>query len=805
MILLTGKGGYAVDMEAMQAGASMYLTKGETSTLMLERGIRYAIERKRYEQALQASAREQSRLASFPEMNPNPIVELDLGGNILYANPHARMLFPDLLEKGSSHDFLEGWKAIIEVLRLANEMQHIRDVQVECRTYQQSVFFSDEYQLIRFYGMDITARVHAEQAHEAARIQATQDKNRLEAVMQVLPVGVAITDANGGNIQANPAFERVWGGATRPAKAVEDYVAYQAWWADSGKQLKPEEWASARAVMKGEGVLGQMLEIQRFDGTRAFILNSAMPVRDENGGIVGSAVAVQDVSELRRVEQALKASEHKFKHIFEKSAFAAALTRLSDGIFIDVNQAFEKIVEYTREELLGKTTLALKMNPDADRREKIYSRLKEAGSLHDLEIAFITKSGQQRLFSVNIDRIDIDGEAYLLNTGIDITERKQMEAALRRSAASLNRAQEIAHLGSWELELAENRLTWSDEVYRIFGLEPQEFAATYDAFLERVHPDDRDAVDSAYSNSIREGKVSYEIVHRIVQKSTGEVRTVLERCEHIRDSEGKVIRSIGMVHDITERVQAEKTLQEYTHQLETYTHQLERSNQALQDFAYVASHDLREPLRKIQAFGELFYSRCQETIDAEGLSYLKRMRKAASRMEEMIDGLLAYSRVSTQGKPFQDVDMSLVAKGVIDDLDFYLEKTSGQVVVGELPTIQADSVQMHQLLLNLIANALKFHQADIPPVVRVESRKAEEGWVEISVADNGIGFSAVQGKQLFVPFHRLHGRTEFDGTGMGLSICRKIVERHGGEICAESEPGKGSVFTVRLPVSQLSV
>jgi PAS domain S-box-containing protein len=142
----------------------------------------------------------------------------------------------------------------------------------------------------------------------------------------------------------------------------------------------------------------------------------------------------------------------------------------------------------------------------------------------------------------------------------DITERKRAEAALRENDWRLNRAQEIAHLGSWELDLVNNRLTWSDEVYRIFGLRPQEFGATYEAFLEAVHPDDRAAVDAAYSGSVREGRDTYEIEHRVVRKSTGEIRTVHERCEHIRDASGRIIRSVGMVHDITERKQAEEAL-----------------------------------------------------------------------------------------------------------------------------------------------------------------------------------------------------------------------------------------------------
>jgi PAS domain S-box-containing protein len=384
----------------------------------------------------------------------------------------------------------------------------------------------------------------------------------------------------------------------------------------------------------------------------------------------------------------------------------------------------------------------------------------------------------------------------------EISERLHVEADLRESEQRLNRAQEIAHLGSWELDLVENRLSWSDEVYRVFGLQPQEFGASYEAFLEAVHPDDRAKVDAAYAGSIQDGMDRYEIEHRIVRKSTGEIRTVREKCEHIRDTAGKIIRSIGMVHDITELNQAEKALQEYTNRLEDYARKLERSNQALRDFAFIASHDLREPLRKVQAFGDRLKSRCSKVIDSEAQGYIDRMQQAAGRMEDMLEGLLAYSRVTTHGSSFEPVDLGRITAEVLDDLEVRIAEEGARVQVDELPIIQADPLQIRQLLQNLIGNALKFHRQGVPPLVKVCSRPIADDLIELVFEDNGIGFEERYAEGIFKPFYRLVGRSQYEGMGMGLAICGKIVERHSGSISAVSQPGVGSIFTVRLPIYQ---
>ena len=249
--------------------------------------------------------------------------------------------------------------------------------------------------------------------------------------------------------------------------------------------------------------------------------------------------------------------------------------------------------------------------------------------------------------------------------------------------------------------------------------------------------------------------------------------------------------------EIAERQRAEAELQ-------TYAARLERSNRELESFAYIASHDLKEPLRKIQAFGDRLQAKYGEVLNEQGRDYLIRIQSAAIRMQALIDGLLIYSRVTTKTQPFVPVDLNAVVREVLADLEVRIEQLAAQVEVEDLPTIEADPLQMRQLFQNLIGNALKFHRQNVVPLVRVRRELLDggEGQYRITVEDNGIGFDEKYLDRLFQVFQRLHGRSEYEGTGMGLAICRKIVERHGGHITARGVPGQGAAFIVTLPAKQ---
>ena len=449
--------------------------------------------------------------------------------------------------------------------------------------------------------------------------------------------------------------------------------------------------------------------------------------------------------------------------------------KVVDYIITDVNPAFSSITGLTKEIAIGKKASKLYGTGKPPYLD-VYARVAASGNPESFETYF---TPMEKHFSISVFS---PGKGKFATVFQDITERKRTEIILQESEQRLNLAQEISHLGSWELDITNNKLSWSDEVYRIFGLKPQEFAATYQAFLEMIHPDDRVAVDYAYSSSLREGKDNYEIEHRIIRKSTGEVRFVHEKCEHFRDESGKIIRSVGMVQDVTERKKAEV--------------ELKHSNENLEQFAYVASHDLQEPLRMMASYSQLLEHRYKNKLDKDANEFIDFIVDGAKRMQKLINDLLAYARIDSK-KSAVEVDCNSVLGKVINSMRISIEQNEAIITNDELPRLLGNESNFIQLFQNLIGNAIKFRSKESPRI-HVGAKKRSNEWLFV-IKDNGIGIEPQYKDRIFLIFQRLHARHEYSGTGIGLSICRKIVETLGGKIWVESEYGKGSTFYFTIP------
>jgi PAS domain S-box-containing protein len=396
----------------------------------------------------------------------------------------------------------------------------------------------------------------------------------------------------------------------------------------------------------------------------------------------------------------------------------------------------------------------------------------------------------------------------------DITDRKREEQVLRESEKRLQAIIENLNEGLAISDLS-GQLTYFNQP----GLEMHGFSSLEEALLKLPQ------FHEMFELSSLDGSVLKFEEWPLARVIAGEVLADYEVCLRRTDKDwqailgyaGAIVKARNgqplaflTITDMTKRKRVEE-------KLKLYSAKLERSNGELQDFAQIASHDLHEPLRKILAFGDRLKRKAGESLDEECRDYLQRITSAAARMQSLITDLMTFSRVETKAQTFVAADLGVIAREVSADLETRIEQTGGRIEIEELPTIDADPVQMRQLLQNLIGNSLKYYRAGVPPVIRIYSQKLNERrrdsitksgcldqkqLCQILVADHGIGFDEKYLDRIFNMFQRLHKKGEYEGTGVGLAICRKIVDRHGGTITARSSPGKGATFVVTLPVKQ---
>lgn len=383
----------------------------------------------------------------------------------------------------------------------------------------------------------------------------------------------------------------------------------------------------------------------------------------------------------------------------------------------------------------------------------------------------------------------------------DVKEQKNINSRLQLALDTSHLAEIIGGFGVWIMDLDTQSFIFSDNEYRLLGYSPQQFSPSYNAFVKHVHPDDLDKVNQKFGQLFRQESTK-PFSFRVYRKD-GALRYFEINARAINSKNGEKVM-LGITSDITVQVLAKKQMAEQNRILEA-------NNQELMAFNYVASHDLQEPLRKIETFISRLNDKDRANLTESGKSYIDKMQRSAGRMRTLIEDLLQFSRTTRAEKIYVKTDLNEVMAIVLEDMNSMVEEKSAKIIVSPLPTIEGIPFQLQQLFTNLINNALKYSKEGISPIIKIEqemvlaendphlSAFATGEFTKIKFIDNGIGFEQQYAKKIFEVFNRLHNKYEYAGTGIGLAVCKKIVENHRGCIFAEGVPEVGAVFTVYLP------
>lgn len=463
------------------------------------------------------------------------------------------------------------------------------------------------------------------------------------------------------------------------------------------------------------------------------------------------------------------------------------------------NPGAEAMFGWTAEEALGRLVSDLMIPEDMrEAHRKGMNRYLTTGEAKVLdspvELPAVNRAGESFPVEITISTLK-SGDKHEFYAFIqNISARKEAERQLRQRERDLAKAQDIARLGTWTWEVAEDRITWTDTLYKIFGLTRDAFEASYESYLHALHPDDREAMDQVVQEAFHTGE-PFMTTHRVIRPN-GDVRHVLAHGEVRRDEQGNVTSMAGTAQDITDQVEIQLKETELL-QERARSEALAQSNEDLQEFAYAASHDLQEPLRTITGYLQLIERRYADKLGEDGHDFIEFAVEASRRMQELIEGLLVLARVTTKAKPFSRVALETVISEACDNLDMAIQESSAEITWDPLPTVRGDRLQLLQLFQNLLGNALKF-RGDKPARIHLSVSNSGGNHI-IAVKDHGVGFDPKFARRIFVVFQRLHARGKYPGTGLGLALCRRIVDRHHGRIWAEAIPGEGATFYVELP------
>ncbi|WP_429222463.1 ATP-binding protein [Methanobacterium oryzae] len=601
----------------------------------------------------------------------------------------------------------------------------------------------------------------------------------------------------------------------------------------------PEEpLASIETILKKvfNSSKSELLEFKlKISGELKYYRTHYIPEFKDYNNVESVLAIISDVTKEKEFEEQIKFHTDILAEVNDAIVAVDDINRV-----IYWNKGSEKLFGFELSEVDGKTLFDIIGYSWLSDKEKIHAirQLKVMGEWNGENFCF-KKNGEEitlksYLKSFKDDAGNYIGTVYIMH---DITKPVRIETTLEKNYKQLQEAQRIGHIGNWEWDIKNNVITLSDELYNIYGLDTNDSVFKYETILGMVHPEDKHIIDGFIENALKDHKpFNYEF--RICRPDKN-IRVISCQGEVTTDFAGHPIKIICVEQDITERKKIENSLEKAKNELEmrvekrtrelksanellkieleerkraenelkkseeklkTLIEELKRSNEELQQFAYITSHDLQEPLRTITSFTQLIEKRYKDKLDEDADEFIEYIVDATERMQNLINDLLDYSRVTTRGKEFQLTNTNEILKDTISNLHAAIRENNAKVTYDKIPEIVADPGQFLQLFQNLIGNAIKFRKQDEPPKIHISCKKCEKSSEYLfSVQDNGIGMESQYVERIFIIFQRLHTREMYGGTGIGLAIAKRIVERHGGKIWVESEPEVGSTFYFTIP------
>ncbi len=520
----------------------------------------------------------------------------------------------------------------------------------------------------------------------------------------------------------------------------------------------------------------------RKDGSRFPVLLSVTALFDSNRNITGFLGIGQDISDRKQAEKELRDLNIAMQNAVE------GISRLDiEGRYVKINRAYAHKCGYEPEEMIGREWPMTVHPDDIERLILAYQEMLTSGKV-EVEAIGMRKDGS--FFYKQVTMVTAFDEKGIFNGHHcfmkDITERKLTERALQESESKYRQIVELAEEGIWVIDHNARTTYVNQAMARMLGYEELEMLGR--PIFEFMDEPEKQ-LTSQYFDRHKQG-IGEKHESKLKTKDGKDIWTYMS-ASPVMDQKGNLLSSCALVYNISERKESEQ-------QMLQLTAELKRSNEELEQFAYVASHDLQEPLRAVTSYTQLLAQRYQGNLDAKADKYINHIVDGASRMQQLINDLLAYSRLGTKAQEFEAADCQAAVQQSLCNLQIAIAEKQAVITCELMPTVMADEFQLVQLFQNLIGNAIKFCSQDVP-IIQIAAIIQDDEWL-FSVRDNGIGIDSEYADRIFIIFQRLHSRREYVGTGIGLAMCKRIVERHGGRIWVESLSGEGATFYFTIPI-----